>query len=75
MEKNAAIGTQTPRCCGGRCRSTKAAKTAEIAAVTPHSDLPGQQHLAFPESAAAADDIDGRDPVKIAAEVAAAGFR
>lgn len=72
MEKNAAIGAHTPRCCGGRCQT---AKTAEIAAVVPHSDLPGQQHLSFPESVAAADGIDGRDPVKIAAEVAAAGFR
>ena len=72
MEKNAAIGAHTPSCCGGRCQTTKTAKSD---AVVPHSDLPGQQRLAFPESAAVADGIDGCDPVKIAAEAAAAGFR
>lgn len=83
MEKNAAIGpytpsVATPKCCGGKCGTAKTAASAASAAsavAEPRCDLPGQQRLPFPESDAVADNIDGYDPARIAAEIAADGFR
>lgn len=57
MEKNGAISSGTPGCCGGGCHKTKTAAA---------TDAPGQQ-LLFPENQIEADRIDA-DLIKTAAE-------